>query len=295
MKIKLLLSGIFFLMISYAFSQTNLNDYKYIIVPDKFDFLKEKNQYQINGLAHFLFGKYGFNAIKEGGDYPEDLRRNGCLALKSDVLKEQGMFKTKLKVELKDCNGRVVYVAPIGESSEKEFKNAYNFALRNAFENLKDLNYSYKPNESITSLTIKPVATNTSQTVAKNEVSKEIQELKAEIENLKKEKTKEEKEVLVVTPKQKTVLEIPLQKNIEPANPIKEKVTSNVLYAQPVSNGFQLVDSSPKVVYKIKKTGLDDVFLIEGKSALIYKKDDDWVIEYYANDSLKTDVLNIKF
>ena len=56
-------------------------------MPNKFDFLKEKNQYQLNALAEFLFEKYGFETLTEGTDYPADLTANRCLALKSDVLK----------------------------------------------------------------------------------------------------------------------------------------------------------------------------------------------------------------
>ena len=67
------------------------------------------------------------------------------------------------------------------------------------------------------------------------------------------------------------------------------------MYAQAVDNGFQLVDSSPKVVYRIKNTSMDNVFLVEGKNATLYKKDNQWVMEYYENDILKQDVLNIKF
>ena len=70
---------------------------------------------------------------------------------------------------------------------------------------------------------------------------------------------------------------------------------SNVLYAQEIENGFQLVDSSPKVIYRIKNTSLKNVFLVEGKNAMVYKKGDDWVIEYYSGSTLEQDPLNIKF
>ena len=293
MKTKLLFSSIFFLIITNVFSQTNLNNYKYIIVPDKFDFLKEKDQYQLNSLAAFLFEKHGFKSVMERTDYPEDLKMNRCLALMSDVVKESSLFKTKLKVELKDCNGQVIYVSALGESREKEYKKSYNEALRAAFEHLKTLNYTYEPHEHITSLAIIPNASQ--QPVVKNEVSKEIQELKAEIENLKKEKTKEKEEKIVVKPKPEPVAEMAPKKEVEEAKTKVKEVTSGTLYAQEIPNGFQLVDSSPKVVYRIKKTGLDNVFLVEGKSAIIFKKGNNWMIEFYAGNNLLQKALNIKF
>lgn len=281
MKTKFFSVFIACFIITSVFSQINVNNYKYVIVPNKFDFLKEKDQYQLNSLTHFLFNKYGFEAVMEGGSYPEDLIRNRCLALNSDAIKDSGMFKTKLTLELKDCNDQVVFISNIGQSREKEYKIAYNFALRDAFKSIEALNYKYEPHENITS-----------QALGESESAEEIQQLKQEIQNLKKEK---DAEVTVVeTPK----LEIPEPKLVE-TNVVKKNViigdVSNVLYAQEIEIGYQLVDSSPKVVYKIKITGINNTFLVEGRTAIIYKKGDNWVMEYYVDSVLKQDVLNIKF
>jgi len=278
MKVKAFSILVAFFMASVSFSQqSSLNSYKYVIVPKKYDFLKDQDQYQLNSLTQFLFKKYGFEAIMEGDTYPEDYINNRCLGLKSDVLKDNGLFKTKLTVELKDCLDKVVYTSGVGESREKEFKIAYNLALREAFESFGALNYKYKPNEGITGMVAK-------QPVAKSEVSEEIQQLKQEISALKKEKETAEAEV-----NNTVVNEI-----TEVANTVIEG-TSNILYAQEIENGFQLVDSSPKVVYRIKKTNLKEVFLVEGSSAIVYKIGEDWVIEFYSGSSLKQETLNIKF
>ncbi len=82
MKTKFLsLFAIFFLVIG-AFSQSNLNNYKYVIVPKKYDFLKEKDQYQLNSLTEFLFNKYGFQAFMEGANYPEDINKKQMFSIK---------------------------------------------------------------------------------------------------------------------------------------------------------------------------------------------------------------------
>ncbi len=259
-----------FIVVS-VFSQSNLNDYKYVIVPNKFDFLKEQDQYQLNSLTKFLFNKYGFEAIMEGDVYPVDLGGNRCLALRSDVLKESGMFKTKLTVELKDCNDQVVYTSVVGESREKEYKKSYVEALRQAFKSIENLNYSYVPNKnSATISTVKKEATH----------AVEIEKLKKEIKTLK-----EAEKVVVET---KPIAEKVIKKSVEEAS-------SNVLYAQAIENGFQLVDSSPKVVYKIKSTGVNNVFLVENRSAIIYKKGNVWTLEFYADNTLLQEELNIKF
>ncbi|OEJ99440.1 hypothetical protein A8C32_09020 [Flavivirga aquatica] len=281
MKTKFFSIVITCFIVTTVFSQSNLNNYKYIIVPNKFDFLKQKDQYQLNSLTKFLFNKYGFEALVEGQNYPEDLVRNRCLALRSNVIKGSGLFKTKLNVVLKDCNDKVVYTSGAGESREKEYKTAYNLAIRAAFKSIEALNYKYKPTESITSLgtpKVNPV---------KSEVAEEIQQLREEIQSLKKEKeavvSKEEEASVVVKQEPETVVEESM------------KAEKKVLYAQEIENGFQLVDSSPKVIYKIKSTQLKEVYLVENKSAIIYKKGDDWVIEYYTDNVVRQFVLNIKF
>jgi len=286
MKIKFFLIVLIFFIGASVFAQNSINNYKYIIVPNKFDFLKEKNQYQMNSLTKFLFNKYGFEAVMKGSEYPKDLIINRCLGLETDVIKESGMFKTKLLIELSDCNNKVIYKSNVGESREKDYKTAYNLALRDAFKSVKASNYKYESNQNMTSISAVP------QGQIKNEVSKEIQQLKKEIQNLKKEKVAEipigeAPNILTTQPKtfkKEDVKEINIIEGV-----------SNVLYAQAIDNGFQLVNSFPKVVYRIKHTNLKDFFLVEGSSAIIYKKEDYWVIEYYSENSLEQDVLNIKF
>lgn len=282
MKTRVLSFFIGFFVMAGVFAQSNLNNYKYVIVPKKFDFLKEKNQYRLNELAQFLFEKYGFKALMEGSEYPNDLKFNRCLSLRSDVIKEPGMFKTKLKAILTDCNDQTVYTSDIGESREKEYKTAYNVAMRECFKSFQSLNYKYEPKEEDLIAAKKE---------SKSEVVEEINKLKAEIETLKakKEVKKAVETIPKVVAKETVVIE---NKTIEAG--VKE-VLSNVLYAQEIENGFQLVDSSPKVVYKIKSTTLKDVYLVENQSAIVSRKGDAWVIEYYEGNVLKHQELNIKF
>ena len=278
-----------------VFAQANINNYKYVIVPNKFDFLKAKNEYQLNSLAKFLFNRYGFEVVMEGSDYPNDLVLNRCLALESDVIRESGLFKTKLKIELKDCNDKTLYTSPLGASREKDYKTAYNLALRDAFKHMEATSYKYEPSENITSIRT------TSQAQVKNEVSEEIQHLRQEIENLKNEKVAEVAVVKKPVVKTQKVVVAQSKPVVDKRKKVAEEKTtiiegaSNVLYAQEIENGFQLVDSSPKVVYRINNTNLKNVFLVEGKNAIVYKKGDDWVIEYYSGSTLEQDPLNIKF
>jgi uncharacterized protein (UPF0335 family) len=282
-----------FLFISHfnIISQNSVNDYKYIIVPDQFEFLKEKDQYNINSLTKFLFNKYGYQAYMQGEDLPEDLRNDRCLGLMANVVKDAGFLKTKLRIDLKDCNGKLVQSSQIGETRVKEYDKAYNLALRDAFVTFQNLNYVYKPNDKLVSKTV-PVTTNVA-----NQEKEEIARLKEEIKTLKEDKIEVvelEKPIQVDKKQVPKVIEIQPEEKIAVALKNVENTTA-VLYAQPIENGFQIVDMTPKKVMILYYSGVKDVFIVNGKDAIVYKKGNTWMYAENDGSNLKELVLNIKF
>jgi len=129
-------------------SISEINNYKYIIVPIQYDFLKENNEFLLSSLTKHLFKQEGYTVIIDNENLPEDLLWNQCLALKVDLdgkYKEIFSFHTNLKFKLVDCHKRVVYESVVGSSRIKKFKEAYHEALREAFEPLKRFYYNYTP------------------------------------------------------------------------------------------------------------------------------------------------------
>ncbi|MGC6429557.1 MAG: hypothetical protein ACON5F_00790 [Jejuia sp.] len=273
-------------LVAYAagvLAQNELNNYKYVIVPNKFEFQKEENAYNLNKLSQFLFNKYGFTALIEGKDYPSDLTNNGCLGLQSNVVKEPGMFKTKLKVVLKDCGGTVIYTSQIGESREKEYYVAYNKAIREAFKSFEMLNYSYAPS----------IAESSKPKMEQKDKTEEIEQLKKEIKALKEVKENKEQEFQELKTAEKKSMEkkseaIELPKPAQKTN----ANASNILYAQAINDGFQVVDSTPKIVMILMASSLEDVFIVKDKNAIVFKKDGDW---FYSSNSEAPQKLNLKF
>ncbi len=141
---KKFLSFIFIFTGIFISKAQDLNSYRFVVVPEKFEFLKEPDQYQLNSLAKFLFEKYGFEAFIEGEEIPAELNQNRCEGLFANVSSDSGLFRTRLTLILKDCNNRVVYTSPEGVSREKDFQTAFQEALRNAFANLETLNFDYR-------------------------------------------------------------------------------------------------------------------------------------------------------
>ena len=130
-------------IVSKSFAQKNINAFKYIIVPNQFEFQKSPDLYQLNSLTKFLFNRAGYSVILEGESFPQDLAKNRCMGLKVKVNDHKGFLTTKLNIDLVDCYNTIVYSTKTGVSREKEFKRAYQEALRNTFTELEDLNYVY--------------------------------------------------------------------------------------------------------------------------------------------------------
>jgi hypothetical protein len=240
MKKALLLFA--FLFSGLGFAQS-INDYKYIIVPEKFDWLRSENQYNLNALTKMVFEKYGWQVFYQTDKLPDELALDRCKALYANVLDESQLLSTALILQLKDCDNKTVFTSLKGKSKQKEYQKAYYEALREASTSVAQLHYKYS---------------------GKNTTSA------------------------------KTIAAIPVAQRA--ATP--EVINNNAqLFAQPIANGYQLVDSTPKVVLKIYKTSQQDSYtaVSESKNGVVFKKGNEWVFEYYKDDNLVSEKLNIKF
>lgn len=269
MKSKIL----FFLLLisSYGFSQT-VNDYAAVIVPLRYDFLKEQNQYRLNTLTKFNLQKAGFVAYYSNEMIPDELNvNNRCNLLNVDVEKDNAFLVTKLYVVLKDCYGKVVYKSEVGKSKEKEFDVAYAEALNGAFESVYRLNYKYNG---------KIATSNQSVGVSSAPVVSQSVAVPAVVAT---------GTVAATNAAYTAVSGNTPNNNAEP--------DAALLYAQPIKNGFQLVDSTPKVVMKVFKTSNPSVYqAVKGTvQGLLVSKENQWFFEYYENDTLKSEKIPVKF
>lgn len=137
------ISLVFTLFCSILFAQNSINSYKYILVPKQFEFQNVEDQHQLNSLTNFLFNKAGYTVLYTDEQYPDDLANNSCLALKAKVNKNSSVFKTKMTIDLYDCKNKIVFSTKEGSSKEKDYKKAYQEAIRRAFVDLEELNYAY--------------------------------------------------------------------------------------------------------------------------------------------------------
>ncbi|SIQ26553.1 hypothetical protein [Maribacter ulvicola] len=286
----------------FSNAQANLNDYKYIIVPKKFDAFKRINEHQTSTLVKYLFSGKGFIAVYDD-QLPDDLKFNRCLGVVADLQDDSSLFSTKTIINLKDCNDKVVFSTMQGISKEKQYKEAYNEAIRESMRSFNGMNYTYNAkyeNEE-------PVTVNFRNDVKKLDESKAAKILKAEKAKEMQSATKNTAVISEETEKtqyyqDRTPVASTIRKS-EPTTPglknveVKKPMTKDILYAQATDTGYQLVDSSPKIRMNLMKSSADNVFMArtDTKNGMVYQKDGNWIFEYYENDKLVQEELNIKF
>ena len=86
-------------------------------------------------------------------------------------------------------------------------------------------------------------------------------------------------------------------KEIKPIVAEVVKPLKGELYALPISNGYKIVDSAPTVVYLIQKTSNESVFIAsKGEiNGVFMKKINGWFFEYYQNEVLVSEKVEVKF
>ncbi len=264
-----------------AFAQSEVNDYKYIVIPKQYDFQRSDDQYQLNSLTKFLFNKYGFTAYFEDESLPLDVSQDRCLALKADLKKLKGFLITRLQFELIDCEGNVVSSSKIGETKIKQYNTAYNTALRQAFETYQNMNYSYQPKAEITT----PVIANKEVAIKSIQKTESIEQKKQEVEE-------EIKDDVV-----KQQIETPQVKKPAPVETITEPVKEidNSWYANPIDNGFEVVDASKNKIMTLLYSGAPDVYIVKDENAIVFKKEGYWMYSSNDGSGIKVNRIDLKF
>ncbi|WP_291910131.1 hypothetical protein [Chitinophaga sp. CB10] len=257
-------SFFFLLLFSVAaFAQNSVNNYKYVLVPEKFSFQKEAHQYGLNTTTQMVLNGMGFEALIDDKELPTDIAGNKCSALIADVEQRKAVFVTNLTLTLKDCRGNVLFKSKEGKSREKDYGAAYNEALRDALSSLQSLNYAYNG-------TVQPAAANTASAP--------------------------------VAAAPQTVASAPAQPAPAPAAPVaaataETKNNGATLYAQPTETGYQLVDTTPKKVLSLFKTTLAEYFIADNGTdkGVLFKRGGEWYFEYYKDGKLVSEKMQIKF
>ena len=246
-------------------SQNTINNYKYVLVPQKFDFLNADDEYALNTTTKSLLEQKGFVVFWSNEVLPQTLAANRCAALIAEMTQRKAFFSTNLTILLKDCSGNIIFKSKEGKSREKEFNVAYDQALRDAFSSLNSVPYKY--DSTLSASAQQPIAapaTSSAVTSASSPAASSTASPQVPVSA------------------QQALADI-----------------TGTLYAQPIPNGYQLIDTTPKKVLTLLKTSVQDCFLTEtvagAPNGIVFKKNGEWFFEYYKGGTLVSQKLEIKF
>ncbi len=230
---KLLLLLLVLFSIS-GFSQA-LNNYKYAIVPAKFSFFKNVDQYQLNAVTKLYLESFGFIVYYDTDILPFELLDKNCNKLFVDAQEGNTSFSTKIKINFKDCKNTILYASEYGISKEKEDDISYKEAFRMALKSIASANYKYQEKK---------------QDATPFEVKKEL------------------------------------------TNAFDSLKTFAIIK---ITNGFNVIDDEKQIIYKALKTSSPDLYLAQGKdkNGVFIKKGEKWFFEYYKNEKLQSEEINI--
>ena len=277
---KSVLSLCFFFLMNLSL-QAQLDSYKYIVVPKKFDGFKYENQFRTSTQIKFLFSQNGYKAIYED-QIPTDLAQDPCKAVRVLLIDDSSLLATKVRLGLQDCNGVVVYESEEGKSKSKEYEIAYREAINGAFHDLEELPYSYIPPEAV---------------MKSLEAQKDVTPTQAESSDITDTKSSAAMEAVssdasAVNPAMKEAAISGTAVQIETS------AGEEIWYAQATDNGYQLVDSTPKIRMKLVKTAQKDTFIAtvdDQAMGMVYKKDGQWWHEFFKDGKTEVRPLKLKF
>jgi len=142
---KQLLLFLFIITSFFANAQEALlNQYKYIVVNNQYEFQNDANEYSFNELIVFELKKHNFKAFRNSEVLPADMNRGECNALQLKIDKS-GTTRVYMVLQLEDCTGTVVFTSKKGVGTTKSYDKAYFEALRDAITSFDEVDYEYRP------------------------------------------------------------------------------------------------------------------------------------------------------
>jgi hypothetical protein len=99
--------------------------YKVIIISNKYEFQKEKNTYNINNMLKAILVSNNYQVFFEDEVLPVEIAQNRCKALAGVLVDNSNMFLTKMKFQIKDCQNNLLFETAEVKTREKDIQNAY--------------------------------------------------------------------------------------------------------------------------------------------------------------------------
>lgn len=254
-------------------ARAQFDAFKYVVVPAQFEAFKQANMHKTSTLVKYHLDQRGYPAVYDLGR-PDDLKKAPCTAVYTQFVDDSNLFATRVRLRFVDCDGKIVFETQEGYSKEKEYKEAYKEVIEEAFASFDGMSYTYSP----------PGETANAASMATEATQKEVAGAGQVPES----------QAAPDTPAAPATAVAEMQ-----ASDAQLSDTAELLYAQPIEGGYQLVDSRPEIrMLLMESSGGKDsyVAVVDGASAgTVYREGDAWIHEYYKEGKRVRTPLNIKF
>jgi len=267
-----------FMGLSLLPAQAQLDNYKYIVVPKRFETFKDVNQYQTSTLVKFLLTKYAFDPIYDDA-IPEELFLNKCLGLNTQLEDNSSYLQTVVAIVFYDCRGQEIFRTQEGRSKNKEFKEAFSEAIQEAMRTMALLSHNYQGSEEET--VEEPV----------------VAQAPDPVETIPEPET-------VIAPTEPAVVAVIMEEAAEPSveeeteSEASEATKPEITYWEQTAsnNGFILTHPVKEVTWAILKTSTAEVFMAISttRQGVAFKQQKGWRLEYYLGDLLKVEEIQLE-
>ncbi|GEM_PF-1160817 len=246
----------FSLLVSFInYSQGSLNDYEMALIPTKFEFQTTDNQYRINTTIKAFLKQKGFEAYVSNEELPEGFLDYNCNKVFVNVVPENTLFVTKLKIEFKDCKNKILFTTDLGESRTKDLPQAYNQALLMALKSFDKAKYKFS-----------------GKTYYDQEAQEKIKS--RDVENISTEVTK------VI----KTEKNVTYEKTSQNDKPIKNSPYFKVIIPS---------TKEELILYKTSRSAIY-IGIKNETEGVVFSKKDLWYFEYLEDGLIVSEYLDIK-
>ncbi len=126
---------ILFAILLMGISVNAQQPYKYVLIPTHFeDFGNDLNPYGLGSVMQTELYKQSIKGVFISNQMPEDY----CETLTVKLVKTSSLLQNKLKVELKDCMGNVIW-SNEGAGRSKDYREGFGEAVVDALKDLTEL------------------------------------------------------------------------------------------------------------------------------------------------------------
>lgn len=130
-----------FLVIFIAlFSINTFGQKPIILISNKYEFQREANSFNINNMLKSILASNNYEVYFDDEVLPIEVAQNRCNALKGVLVDRSNVFLTRVKLQIQDCQNKLLFETAEVKSKEKDIQTAFIEVIKLLSPELKKYN-----------------------------------------------------------------------------------------------------------------------------------------------------------